>query len=209
MDVAGVPRSAAAPASKAIRHRADQEQADVVVLAAHTSPGVVRVTEIARELLDAGTAVLVVPRLHVQRPRFDQIGVGYNGGRPAQAALAVACELVDAGHDCTDHLEIAYVDDSAPESGELDAETVAARRGAVIDWWLAEAAGQVPGVVRPIQITGDPAQQLAERSRHLDLLVIGRRGRRRLRRALTGSVSTSLIATTRCPLLIVPPQVLP
>jgi nucleotide-binding universal stress UspA family protein len=60
-------------------------------------------------------------------------------------------------------------------------------------------------VAHPVQLIGDPARQLAQLSGNLDLLVIGRRGRPFLRRALTGSVSTSLIATTRCPLLIVPP----
>ena len=50
-----------------------------------------------------------------------------------------------------------------------------------------------------------PSSELAELSRDLDLLVIGTRGRAPLRRALTGSVSRNLIATVRCPLLIVPP----
>ena len=65
-----------------------------------------------------------------------------------------------------------------------------------------------PVPVRPVHLIGHPVRRLAQLSGNLDLLVIGRRGRHFLRRVLTRSTSTSLIATTRCPLLIVPPNLL-
>ena len=80
------------------------------------------------------------------------------------------------------------------------------QRPAVSDNGLAGLVEQVPAPVRPLRRVGDPAAELAELSQDLDLLVIGTRGRAPLRRALTGSVSRKLIATARCPLLIVPPQ---
>jgi nucleotide-binding universal stress UspA family protein len=197
-------RSAAIPTANAIRRRAEHERAAVVVLAAPHTGGFTSVGEIARQLLDAGTAVLVVPRPQGRRLRLAHIGVGYDGGAPAEAALEVARELASAGRGDAARLEVAYVDDATPESGEADSDTIAGRREAMIDWWLGGVAGEVPGAVCPVHLIGAPAKQLARLSGDLDLLVIGRRGRPFLRRALTGSVSTSLIATTRCPLLIVP-----
>lgn len=137
-----------------------------------------------------------------RQPRLARIGIGYDGGRPAEAAFEIARNLADAGRDDVARLEIAYVDDPAPcEPGD---ETLAPRRAAMIEWWLTALGRQVAGPVRPVPLIGDPAAELAEHSRGLDLLVVGTRGGSLLRRALTGSVSRNLIATTRCPLLIVP-----
>jgi nucleotide-binding universal stress UspA family protein len=192
-------------AASAIRRRADQERAAVVALGIQETAGLAGVAETARDLLDAGKAVLVVPRMHGRRSRLERIGIGYDGSRSAEAALQVARQLASAARGHGARLEVAYVDDSAPDSGEPDSDMIAARRGAMISWWLGGVASDVPGTVRPAHLIGDPTGRLARLSDNLDLLVIGRRGRRFLRRVLTTSVSTSLIATTRCPLLIVPP----
>jgi nucleotide-binding universal stress UspA family protein len=194
------------PTASAIRRRADHERAGMVVLGTQGTGGFASVTETARQLLDAGKAVLVVPPLQGRRLRLDHIGIGYDGSRSAEAALQVARALASPGQGHRARLEVAYVDDSARESGESDSDTIAARRGAMIDWWLGGVAGEVPGAVRPVHLIGEPARRLAQQSGNLDLLVIGRRGRPFLRRVFTGSVSTSLIATTRCALLIVPAQ---
>ena len=158
--------------------------------------------EIARRLLDAGTAVLAVPPWQGRQPRLAHIGIAYDGRRPADAAFEIARNLADAGRGEVARLEIAYVDDPAPcEPGD---ETLIPRRAAMIEWWLRELGRQVSAPVRPVRLIGDPAAELAQHSRGLDLLVVGARGGSFLRHALTGSVSSSLIATTRCPLLIVP-----
>jgi len=89
---------------------------------------------------------------------------------------------------------------------ELDGDMVplAPRNG---DRVVARRAGGARAApARPLRRVGDPARELAELSHDLDLLVIGTRGRAPLRRALNGSVSRRLIATARCPLLIVPLQ---
>ena len=194
--------------ASAIRRRADQERAGVVALGMQGTAGFAGVAETVRHLLDAGKAVLVVPRLQGRGVRLERIGIGYDGSRSAEAALQVARQLTSAGRGHGARLEIAYVDDSATDSGEPDSDTIAARRGVMIGWWLGGVAGEVPGAVRPAHLIGGPASRLAQLSGNLDLLVIGRRGRPFLRRVLTRSVSTSLIATTRCPLLIVPPNLL-
>ena len=199
-------RSAPIPTANAIRRLAGQERAAVVALAAPHGGGFTGVADIARQLLDATTAVLVVPRPQGRPVRLTHIGVGYDGGAPAEAALEVARELTSGGRGDGARLEVAFVDDAAPESGESDSDTIAGRRRAMIHWWLAGVAGEVPGAVRPVHLTGAPARQLARLSEDLDLLVVGRRAQPFMRRALTRSVSTSLIAMTRCPLLIVPAE---
>ena len=158
--------------------------------------------EIARGLLDAGTAVIAIPPWQGRQPRLEHIGIGYDGGRPAEAAFEIARNLADGGSGEVARLEIAYVDDPAPcEPGD---ETLAPRRAAMIEWWLTELGRQASAPVRPVRLIGDPAAELAQHSRGLDLLVIGTRGGSFVRRALSGSVSRNLVATTRCPLLIVP-----
>jgi nucleotide-binding universal stress UspA family protein len=192
----------AGPLLNVIPQVARRERADAVAIAAGGAAGSADAVEIARRLLDAGTAVLAIPPLQGRQPRLAHIGIGYDGGRPAEAALEIARDLADAGRGDVAWLEIAYVDDPAP--CEADDETLAPRRAAMIEWWLTELGRQVPAPVRPVRLIGDPAGELAWHSRGLDLLMVGTRGGSFLRRALTGSVSRSLIATTRCPLLIVP-----
>ncbi len=193
----------AGPLLNVIPQVARRERADAVAIAAGGTAGSADAAEIARRLLDAGTTVLAIPPLQGRQPRLAHIGIGYDGGRPADAALEIAHDLADAGRGDVARLEIAYVDDPAP--CEAEDETLAPRRAAMIEWWLAELGRQVPAPVRPVRLIGDPARELAQLSRGLDLLVVGTRGGSFLRRALTGSVSRSLIAATRCPLLIVPP----
>ncbi|HEY8002533.1 MAG: universal stress protein [Vicinamibacteria bacterium] len=51
---------------------------------------------------------------------------------------------------------------------------------------------------------GDPAEALVQRSRDLDLLVVGSRGYGPLRHALVGNVSWEVIRSAACPVLVVP-----
>lgn len=51
---------------------------------------------------------------------------------------------------------------------------------------------------------GDPAEVLAERSRELDLLVVGSRGYGPVRHALVGNVSYVVMRTAACPVVVVP-----
>ena len=189
-----------------IARTAHAEGADLVAIAVSPDGDSDQPAQLARTLLDAGIAVLTVPPSADRRLQLRRLGIGHDGSRPAAAALAVARRIAEAGRGQMTRLDIAYVDDSASPACEDDSEVIASRREAAIEWWLAELVVQVPAPVRPLRRVGDPARELAELSHDLDLLVIGTRGRAPLRRALTGSVSRRLIATARCPLLIVPPR---
>ena len=161
--------------------------------------------QLARTLLDAGIVVLTVPPLADRRPHVRRLGIGHDGSRPAGRRWRSRAGSPNRPRPMT-RFDIAYVDDSASAACELDGGVLDARREAAIEWWLAGLVEQVPAPVRPLRRVGDPAAELAELSQDLDLLVIGTRGRAPLRRAVTGSVSRKLIATARCPLLVVPPQ---
>jgi nucleotide-binding universal stress UspA family protein len=189
-----------------IARTARAEGADLIAIPVSPDGDTDQAAQLTRTLLDAGIAVLTVPPSTDRRPQLLRIGIGHDGSQPAAAALAVVRRIAEAGCGQIARLDIAYVDDSASSMCELDSDVVASGRGTAIEWWLAGLAAHVPASVRALRRVGDPAGELAELSHDLDLLVIGTRGRAPLRRALTGSVSRKLIATTRCPLLIVPPR---
>ena len=57
-------------------------------------------------------------------------------------------------------------------------------------------------------VTGDPAEEIIRLSHiyHVDLIVIGRRGLKGLKRILQGSVSSQVVAEAPCSVLVVKPQ---
>ena len=59
------------------------------------------------------------------------------------------------------------------------------------------------------RLTGDPAELLAEYSKHVDLLVVGSRGYGPLRAVLAGGVGGRVLRTAHCPVIIVPRGVEP
>ena len=62
-----------------------------------------------------------------------------------------------------------------------------------------------PGfAVEPVVVEGDAADVLCERSERADLLVVGLRGHGALYRLLQGSVSSTCIRHSRCPIVVVP-----
>jgi nucleotide-binding universal stress UspA family protein len=189
-----------------IPRAAREAGADLVALAVSRDGAGDDTAQLARTLLDAGIAVLAVPPWADRRPHVRRLGIGHDGSRPAGAALAVAHRIAEAFRGQLTRLDIAYVDDSASAAYEMAGDVLDSRREAAIVWWLTGLAEQVPAAVRPLRRVGDPAAELTELSQDLDLLVVGSRGRAPLRRAVTGSVSRTLIATARCPLLVVPRQ---
>lgn len=53
-------------------------------------------------------------------------------------------------------------------------------------------------------LSGDPAAELSKASVRLDLLVLGSRGRGRVKAALLGSVSGAVMRSAHCPVVVVP-----
>jgi Universal stress protein family len=173
--------------------------ADLAVIDARSDPA--GATRLARRSLDAGVSVLAIPPLVRPELRLERIGLGYDGGPGANAALTTARQLIDAADEAVDRLEIVYVDD--PWS-EADDDAAYSGRSTMVTWWLDELADGVHARVCACRLIGDPARRLAHLSRDLDLVVTGTRRRGRLRHLLAGSVSSSLITTAHCPVLVVP-----
>jgi nucleotide-binding universal stress UspA family protein len=146
------------------------------------------------------------------RVRFARIGVGYDAGPEAQAALELAAYLaLAAGAE----LEIdAVVNDQPPPLGW----SRFARGGADHSRWEdavlaelekrraeAEAAAKATGAATQVEVKrGRPADVLLELSESVDLLVIGSRRWGPVSRLLLGSTGEALLHDAACPVLVVP-----
>ena len=69
---------------------------------------------------------------------------------------------------------------------------------------LESAAHDLPIAATTALREGDPADELAEHSAQLDLLLTGSRGYGPLRSVITGGVSGRVIRSARCPVVVVP-----
>lgn len=185
-----------------ITSKAQTEAADLVVVDARSHPAR-HVARLQRPALDAGFSVLVIPAAAPASLWLERIGVGHDGSRAGQRALRTAIDLVAGARADVPRLDVIYVDDALEPSDEPHVHQLAPRRDAMIEWWLEALSDEVPAIVRPLRLTGEPARALADASRDLDLLIVGTR-RRRVRRLIAGSVADSLLAHASCPLLIVP-----
>ena len=80
-----------------------------------------------------------------------------------------------------------------------------ALRHELLEKTLEAVASLAPGLdARHRLLDGDAAAQLARCSSELDLLVLGSRGYGPLRTVLLGSVSRTLVRTSRCPVVVLP-----
>ena len=193
-------------AAHGLTELAETVKADLVVLGStHHGPirRVLAGTVAARLLHGAPCAVAVAPRGWRQRlrSRVDLIGIGYDGSNESKLAVAHAQGIAEA-FDA--ELRVIMV---APYVG-VDARLgdVEAMRREVWERRVMEGAQLISSDVRsePVLRQGKEAGELALEASGLDLLVVGSRGYGPLRRALLGSVSTELVGTAPCPVVVVP-----
>ena len=139
----------------------------------------------------AACPVAVAPHAYAKRSdEIKAIGVAYDGGAEAAAALAVAREL------------------AAAHRARLLALTVVARVGSrcgvcAFSSRARDSLRQLEGVEGRVAV-GAPPDELVAFGDELDLLVVGSRGRGPLRRLILGSTSLHLTREARCPLLVIP-----
>jgi nucleotide-binding universal stress UspA family protein len=136
------------------------------------------------------------------------IVVGYDGSPESQRALAAACELAPRAHAKLKLVAVA------------EPPVVGTGKGGATGWHelreaiegimrerLSEAESKVPeGIDLDTRlVTGEPAQALADVANAPGtLLLVGSRGYGPLRRVLLGSVSTRLVRSAPCPLIVTP-----
>jgi nucleotide-binding universal stress UspA family protein len=203
---------AALSPARALQRVAAAWGAPIIVVGAsrHAGVGVVAAGSTGQQLLyDTRRTVAVVPR--GWRPSGDaplrRIGCGYDGTAESEAALdtAAALSLAVAGE-----LDVMRAFWSAPPSGP-QAIAVAADLERRATAGLAEAVRDLPEAAnaRASVLLNDPARALIARSRALDVLVIGSRGKGPLGGIWAGSVSRRVIREVACPVLVVPRGVRP
>jgi len=202
--------------SRGLERVVAREHCDLLVVGSTPDgpEGLVRIGRRTRQLIgDAACALAIAPRglEHQDQITLERIGVGYDGGPEAEAALALAGSLARA---CGAELSIrAVVDDRLPVFGlsgsqraRLNAEwqeLVAAdverlRLGAV------EAAKSAGVDARVEAMGGPPPSLLLELGESVDLLVIGSRRWGAFARLVLGSTGEALVHDATCPLLVVP-----
>ena len=173
---------------------ARERDADAIVVGSSSRGwlGQVLCGTVATQLVhDAPCAVGVAPVGYAKDhpPALSSVGAAFDGSPASVRALHLAERLAARFRG---RLRIIAVDEGARHgetlSSEVDEAVVAAPLNA-----------RAVGVLRH----GDPARELALASADLDALLCGTHGYGRARRLVLGSVSTSLMGTARCPILIV------
>jgi nucleotide-binding universal stress UspA family protein len=180
--------------------------ADLLVLGAGQRAGPAELIVDAHDMASSPCAVALAPWGGAARSdELARIGVGFDGGRDAEAALRRAAELavaasarlevVAAWTPTSWHGGPAHTDADTALRAELGAAAERAARNACRDLDRVE--------LRVRAVDGEPAAVLLDHARHLDLLVVGacsdaRRGERHL-----GSVAARVVRGAPCPVLVV------
>lgn len=146
-------------------------------------------------------AIAVAPRDYAHDLRgLASVGIGYDGSPESVAALALARTLCARFGARLRALEVVQI----PTAPWVGAAGVAS--GAALADLLAGAGGEVSRLagVEGGAVIGIAGEELGAFAAHVDLLVVGSRGRGPMRRLLFGSTSAHLAAHARAPLLVVP-----
>lgn len=201
----------------ALEHVVAREHRDLLVVGSSrfAAEGHVRIGKRTRQLLGhAECALAIAPRglHHKTQVTITRIGVGFDGGPEAQAALVLAGSIaLSAG--ATLHIR-GVVDDRTPRLRWSDrvAGTILPLWDDVIQADVHSLHDRVAAAAQSTEarsadadvMRGRPADALLELSRDVDLLIIGSRRWGLVTRLLLGSTGEALLHDASCPILIVP-----
>jgi nucleotide-binding universal stress UspA family protein len=134
------------------------------------------------------------------------IGVGFDGSEAAREALGTAADL--AIHNGAALRVYAVAPRPSTQPGALASQAPNTPSSAErLREQLHAAVAELPDEARalPVFLWGAPSIELvAAADTGVDMMVLGSRGRRRMQRALYGSVSGAVIQEAPCPVLISP-----
>ncbi len=190
---------------------AEEIDADLVVVGSsrHSKLGQLLAGNVGLSLLHgAPCAVAIAPRGYAEGPTgITTVVVGVGGGDDSQLALEAATELAGVLGATLKLVAVAQDPPVVHGQGAGMAGDRAVREAIEEEarQQLDEASrstGDVP--TEATLITGDPAEKLAEAASPGSILVVGSRGYGPVRRVLLGSVSTELMSSAPCPVLIHP-----
>lgn len=160
-------------------------------------------------LHDAPCAVAVAPRGYAtdRSHALRTVGVGFDGGAEAYRALAHAAEIARrAGARLEVIAALEPVERRTPHAFDVQRryEYDTSRRS-VLQRDLGYAVADLENVhAVPVTVDGPAADALCERSKSLDLLVLGSRCFGAVRRVVLGSVSAPVLRHASSPVLVVP-----
>lgn len=191
---------------------ARRAHADLVIVGSdpNASLGHATISRRGRQLIDDSPFALAVAQrgLHEHDFALRSIGVGYDGGPEATAALDVSAQLARAAGAQLSVLSV--VEDRLPSltgrewMATKDWSTFrdGAREEALVRAETAAGTYDVPSQVEAV--TGDPGLSLRTLTETVDLIVVGSRRWGTIARVVSGSVGETLVADSSCSVLIVP-----
>jgi nucleotide-binding universal stress UspA family protein len=204
----------------ALHELAEYERAELIVFGAarETLGNRLRVSLMERMVHGAPCAVAVAPPGYARvkadpggsPSRLRRIGVGFSSSKEGLAAIVLAGELAGRVGGTVRAIAGAGLEPalashafSSPTLAEIEAEMFADTERTLVR--VCEEFDADNGI--PIEhetVRGDPSSVLLERSRHLDMLVLGSRAYGPLRHVFLGSVSAPTMREAHCPVLVVP-----
>lgn len=200
--------------ARALLHYAERWHGDLVIVGSSPAaePGCVTISRGGRQLLyDTPFAFALAARgTHQHLRSLRGIGVGYDGGPEAEAALGVAADLARAAQEPLRTMGV--VDDWVPAFSAK--EWLATVDSTPQSLWaperqrlLAQAQAAVARAEVPADVSvviGNPGRELREFSDTVDLLVVGSRRWGPVARLVSGGIGETLVAGAGCSVLIVP-----
>jgi nucleotide-binding universal stress UspA family protein len=189
---------------RGLHQQADEQNADLIVVGSCSRGafGRAMLGDDTRAALNGSPcAVAVATHGYSEAPTpIAKVGVGYDGSRESEAALAKAKELAKPTRAAVIALEVvslptyAYTGIVPPAIGES------------MDVMIKEATERMRAMpdVEGRAVYGFPGEELAAFGDELDLLVVGSRGYGPVKRLVVGSTSEYLERHARCSLLVLP-----
>jgi len=190
----------------------EREHRDLLVVGSgrRAGDGQVRLGERARDLLyHLECPLAIAPRGMSNRaaPRLERIGVGFNDGPEARAALELAGSVaLEAGAQLAVR---GVIDEHVPgvpilKPGGLEGDAVVSERSkSLLQRTL--AASRATGAAVGVDVTpGGPVDALLELAAEVDLLIIGSGRSGPANRVCLGKTGSALLDGAPCPVLIVP-----
>lgn len=190
-------------AAVSLEELATREEADLLVLGHthHGRLGRIYPGALGDKLLQgAPCPVAVAPPDYAKREHtgFGTVGVAYDGGPEAKAALASA-EALAGVLGCA--LQLITV---APVYPEVDDPMASVRESMYRERQAVGLRSVSAAAVEGVFDRGEPARVLARHGVDLDLLLVGSRSHGPILRTAFGSVGSELMRTAPCPLIVVP-----
>lgn len=187
--------------------RAEARNARLVVLGRRT--GGVRSALSVERVTSWVAAHALCPVAVVRREPSDgspgRIVVGFDGSRSAVTALDLGLEEAEVCGAALDVVCCWQPEEFAVRERD-QAMAVSYLRRRQLEWFadaVAERARKRAGVFTTRHLVeGSPADELVERSRHAELLVVGSRGRDAATGLLLGSVSQELLRRSHCTVIV-------